>query len=87
MPMIEPASVIWLTPARAIPKSVTFSRPSASAITLCGLMSRWTTPFRCANRSAESTWRVAAIASGIGSGPRATTSSFRLRPSRYSIAM
>ena len=26
MPMIEPASVIWLAPARAMPKSVTFTR-------------------------------------------------------------
>ena len=28
MPTIEPASVIWLVPARAMPKSVTFTRPS-----------------------------------------------------------
>ena len=59
MPMIEPASVIWLAaPARAIPKSITLTRPSPSTITLCGLMSRWTIPFRCAKRSAERIWRV-----------------------------
>ena len=30
MPMIEPTSVIWLAPERAIPKSVTFKRPSGA---------------------------------------------------------
>ena len=58
VPMIEPASVIWLAPARAIPKSVTLSRPSESTSTLCGLMSRWTIPFLCAKRSAARIWRV-----------------------------
>ena len=48
VPMIAPSSVIWLAPARAIPKSVTLTTPSGSTITLWGLMSRWTTPFRCA---------------------------------------
>ncbi len=48
VPMIEPASVIWLEPARAMPKSATLTRPSWSTSTLCGLMSRWTIPFRCA---------------------------------------
>ena len=46
--MIDPASVIWLVPARAIPKSATFARPSRSTITLWGLMSRWMIPLRCA---------------------------------------
>ena len=52
MPMIEPVSVIWLAPERAIPKSVTFSRPSGATTTLCGLMSRWTIPLRCAKPTA-----------------------------------
>ena len=33
--------------------AIDFTRPSPSTITLWGLMSRWTIPFRCANRSAE----------------------------------
>ena len=60
MPMIEPASVICEAPCRAIPKSVTFSRGSfaftcwsAETSTLCGLMSRWMIPWRCAKRSAS----------------------------------
>ena len=52
VPMIDPVSVIWLVPERAMPKSVTFSRPSGATTTLCGLMSRWTIPFRCAKPSA-----------------------------------
>ena len=51
MPMIEPVSVISETPARAIPKSVTFARPSSSTITLCGLRSRWMTPRWWAKRA------------------------------------
>jgi hypothetical protein len=56
--MIEPTSVIWLAPERAMPKSVTLTRPSASTTTLCGLMSRWTIPFRWAKPSAARIWRV-----------------------------
>src|SRR5947208_1999909 len=52
VPMIEPVSVMSDAPARAIPKSVTFARPSSSMITLCGLMSRWITPRRWAKRAA-----------------------------------
>ena len=52
VPMIDPVSVIWLVPARAIPKSITLIRPSGATATLCGLMSRWTTPCWCANPSA-----------------------------------
>ena len=43
-------------PARAMPKSVTFARPSASTMTLCGLRSRWMIPRRCAKRAARRTW-------------------------------
>ena len=85
--MIEPTSVIWLAPERAIPKSVTFRRPSGPQSTLCGLMSRWTIPFRCAKPTAARISSVYSIASLIGAGPRPTISSLSERPSRYSIAM
>ena len=68
---MEPASVIWLAPARAMPKSVTLTRRSSSIITLCGLMSRWTIPFSCAWPSAASTWRATSTAMCTGAGPRA----------------
>jgi hypothetical protein len=58
VPTIEPASVICDAPERAIPKSVTFSRPSPPTTMLCGLMSRWTIPLRCANASAPRIWRA-----------------------------
>ncbi len=38
-------------PARAMPKSVTRARPSASTRTLWGFRSRWTIPRACANRT------------------------------------
>ena len=85
--MIAPSSVIWLAPARAIPKSVTLTTPSPSTITLCGLMSRWMTPLRCAYRSAARICRVYAIATGTGQRPRERISSFSVRPSTYSMTM
>ena len=87
MPTIEPASVICDVPARAMPKSVTLTRPSASTSTLCGLMSRCTIPCRCAKRSAERICRAYSTETVIGAGPRETISSLSDRPSRYSIAM
>ena len=87
VPMIEPASVICDAPARAIPKSATFRRSSCPIRMLCGLMSRWTIPFLCANRSAARIWRVWAIACAGRSRPLARISSFRFRPSISSIAM
>ena len=53
--MIEPVSVISEAPARAMPKSVTLAWPASSTITLCGLKSRWITPWRCAKPAA---WRI-----------------------------
>src|SRR5215216_3858968 len=44
--MMDPVSVISDAPARAMPKSVTFTRSSSSTITFCGLKSRWITPRR-----------------------------------------
>src|ERR671937_695829 len=52
VPMIEPVCVMSEAPARAMPKSVTFARPSPSTMTLCGLRSRWMIPRRCAQRAA-----------------------------------
>ncbi len=83
--MIDPASVICDAPARAMPKSVTLSRSPMRM--LCGLMSRWMIPCRCAKRSASSISCVYASACGIGSGPRVMISSLRLRPSMTSMAM
>ena len=87
MPTIEPASVICEVPLRAIPKSVTFTRLSPSTTTLCGLMSRCTIPCRCEYASAARIWRAYSTTTFGGAGPRATISSFRLRPSRSSMAM
>ena len=54
MPITEP---VWvrssLVPARAMPKSVTFTPPVGVSSTLPGFTSRCTTPERCANASAD----------------------------------
>ena len=73
------------TPARAIPKSVTLARPSASTSTFWGFRSRWTIPFACAYRAPASTWRTISTASPTES-PRSIRS-FSEAPSTYSIAM
>ena len=87
MPMIEPVSVMSDAPARAIPKSVTFARPSSSRITLCGLMSRCTTPRLWANLAARRTWIVMSTARSGGIAPCSRTSCLSVCPFRYSIAM
>ncbi len=87
VPMIEPVSVISDAPARAMPKSVTLAWPASSTITLCGLKSRWMTPWLCANPAAWRIWRPRSITRSCASGASAWTMSLRVRPSRYSIAM
>ena len=87
MPMIAPTSVMSEAPARAMPKSVTFTLSSSSRITFCGFRSRWITLRRCAKRAATSICFVIAIARAGRAGRRATISSFSVRPSQYSIAM
>ena len=87
MPMIEPVWVISEAPARAMPKSVTLTRPSSSMITLCGLRSRCTTLRRCAKRAARSTCSVSSIARSGASGASSRTIESSERPSRNSIAM
>ncbi len=85
MPITDPVWVISELPARAMPKSVTRARPSASISTLWGFMSRWTIPFLCAKRAASSTWRVTSTAAAtvIPSLIRSLSES----PSTYSIEM
>ena len=87
MPMIDPVCVMSEAPARAMPKSVTFARPSSSTMTFCGLKSRWMTPRRCAKRAARRIWIVRSIARAGSSAPCSRTSCLSVRPSTYSIAM
>ena len=85
--MIEPVCVMSDAPARAIPKSVTLARSSASTITLWGLRSRWMIPRRWAKRAARRIWVVRSIARSGSSGASSVMIFFSVRPSRYSIAM
>jgi hypothetical protein len=85
--MIEPVSVMSEAPARAIPKSVTFARPSSSTITLWGLRSRWITPRWWAKRAARRIWMAMSIARSGLSGPSSARICLSDRPSRYSMAM
>ncbi len=85
MPSTDPVWVISEAPARAMPKSVTRARPSASTITLPGLRSRWTIPRSWAKRAPARIWRVISTASPT-ERPRSIRS-FSEAPSTNSIAM
>jgi hypothetical protein len=85
--MIEPVSVISEAPARAMPKSVTLAWACSSTITLCGLKSRWITPWRWAKPAAWRIWMPKSITCACGSGASAPTISLSVRPARCSIAM
>ena len=85
--MIDPVSVISEAPARAIPKSVTFSVSSGATITLWGLKSRCTTPRRCANPAAPRIWIPNEIARSCDSGASALSRSRSVRPGRFSMTM
>ena len=87
VPMIEPVSVMSEVPARAIPKSVTRTRPSLSISTLWGLRSRWTMPRLWAKRAARRIWSVMSTAASGGAGPFSRMMSLSVRPSTNSIAM
>ena len=87
MPRIEPVCVMSEAPARAMPKSVTFARPSSSTMTFCGLKSRWMIPRRCAKRAARRIWTVTSTARWGSSGPCSTMICFSVRPWTNSIAM
>ena len=83
--MTDPVRVISEPPARAIPKSVTRTRPSRSISTFIGFRSRWTIPCSWAKAAAASICRVTSTASSI-SRPR-SISSRSDEPSTSSIAM
>jgi hypothetical protein len=86
--MTEPVCVRpSLAPARAMPKSVTFTCPCGVINTLPGFTSRWTTPLRCANASAEAISAVMSAARPASMGPSLRMSSRSERPSTYSITM
>ena len=87
VPMIDPASVIWLIADRAMPKSVTFRRPSGATTTLCGL--DVAVDDAVAVRKVERRQDLARVVDGHPHRRRApeTISSLRVLPSRYSIAM
>ncbi len=85
--MIEPVSVISEAPARAMPKSVTLAWPFSSTITLCGLKSRWMTPWRWAKAAAARICSPSSTTCCSGSGASLATMSLSVRPRRCSIAM
>jgi hypothetical protein len=85
VPITEPVAVMSELSPRAIPKSATRARPSASIRTFCGFRSRWTIPLRWAKRAALRIWRVKSIASFVLIPP--LTRSLSWGPSTYSIAM
>src|SRR5437764_1418437 len=87
VPMIEPVSVISDAPARAMPKSVTFTFPCGPTITLCGLKSRWITPRLWAKPAARRIWMPRSMARSCVSGASRLMRSLRVSPCRNSIAM
>ena len=86
--MTEP---VWvspsLVPARAMPKSVTFTVPDRVSSTLPGFTSRCTTPLRCANASADAISAAMSAAWPGSSGPSLRMRSRSDRPSTYSMTM
>ena len=71
----------------AMPKSVTFTRSPASTMMLAGLMSRWTTPFRCAKSRASATCAPSIAARSSGSCPPVAITRSSPTPSMNSMAM
>ena len=72
----------------AIPKSVTTAREVGISIrTLGGLTSRWTTPARCAQASADAICRPMRSTSASGTRPSLRISAPRLSPCTSSIAI
>ena len=71
MPISTPlVAVCWVSVliALASPKSATLTRPSSAMSTFSGLMSRWISPARWAEPSAESTGSISASARVAGIG-------------------
>ena len=73
--------------ARAMPKSRTRVRPSSAMRMLPGVMSRWTTPARCAASNASQTSAAMPTQRATGSGPSALRTSRRVRPRTSSMTM
>ena len=73
--------------ARAMPKSVTLTPPSAMISTLPGFTSRWTTPWRWANESAAATLAPMLATSWAGRDPDSRRTAERARPSMNSMTM
>ncbi len=85
-PISVPVRVIAVPPSTvAMPKSVMTTRSPPSTITLPGLMSRCTTPARCAACSPSSSPRASRAARAGGGGPSARSSSSSERPRSSSI--
>jgi hypothetical protein len=89
LPSATPAEVsVWgpeaSVTALATPKSITIAcRPDS--ITFSGLMSRCTTPARCAVASASAISPSRRTASGIGSSPPRASRSRSVSPSTYGM--
>ena len=83
-------AAVWVTDstltARAIPKSVTFTRPSSPIMMLAGLMSRWTIPRSWAKCSACAA-SAPISAARRGSTPSRFMISRSDRPAMYSMTM
>jgi len=73
--------------ARAIPKSITLTAPARVNMTLAGLMSRCTMPWRCEKSSAAQMSAVISMARFGASEPSRFSRSRRVSPSTYSITM
>ena len=71
----------------AMPKSVTLICPLRSSMMFCGLMSRWTTPPRCACSSARRIWMEEAMVSFTESMPLRCIYALSVMPSMYSITI
>ncbi len=84
VPMTMPGAVIGAEPAAcAIPKSVSFTRPSELSSMLPGLMSRCTRRARCAAASPSAACARMSQATSASSGPRSISSASD-GPSTYS---
>ncbi len=73
--------------SRAMPKSVSTTRPPRSSRTLAGFTSRCSTPCRCASSSAPSTWPPTRAASRGSRVPSESITSASERPSISSITI
>ena len=88
MPKIFPFSslaAVASSPARARPRSASFTVPALLIIRFFGLTSRWMKPLACAWLSALAAWRAMRSASASGIRRFAWMRSNTVSPSMYSI--